>query len=156
MIHDDIHFDGRVRLVLTDAQGMVKDIREAKNQITTLGKEFLCTRAYSNTPTPMSHMGIGDTNTAVSPGHLDLQAPTNKIRSNTGFNTSSIQFSTSNDTIRYVCTFSPGVGTWGSTEAGIFNGASGQTMLSRVIFAVINKAAGDTLQITWDIRSAAS
>ncbi|MDQ3730311.1 MAG: hypothetical protein M3355_12070 [Actinomycetota bacterium] len=35
------------------------------------------------------------------------------------------------------------------TEAGVFNAATAGSMYSRATFAVINKAAGDTLQITW-------
>ena len=43
----------------------------------------------------------------------------------------------------------PGVGTGALTEAGVFDaGAAGNMHLSQT-FSVINKAAGDTLDITW-------
>jgi len=48
-------------------------------------------------------------------------------------------------------TFGAGVGTGAVTEAGIFNASSAGTMLCRTTFSVINKAAADTLGITWTV-----
>ena len=42
------------------------------------------------------------------------------------------------------------------TEAGIFNAASGGTMLCRTVFAVVNKQADDTMTVTWTVTIAAS
>jgi len=41
------------------------------------------------------------------------------------------------------------------TEAGIFNAASSGDMLCRTVFAVLNKAAADSMVITWTITLSA-
>ena len=35
------------------------------------------------------------------------------------------------------------------TESGVFNAASNGTLAARQVFAAINVASGDSLQITW-------
>jgi len=45
----------------------------------------------------------------------------------------------------FEATFDPGEATGAITEAGVFNAAVAGTMLDRVVFAVINKGANDTL-----------
>lgn len=51
----------------------------------------------------------------------------------------------------FTTTFAAGTGTGAITEAGVFNSttAGSGTMLDRVVFAVINKGAADTLQVTF-------
>ena len=51
--------------------------------------------------------------------------------------------------VTYVADWAAGDGTGAITEAGIFNSASAGDMLCRSVFAVKNKAAGDTLTLTW-------
>jgi hypothetical protein len=51
----------------------------------------------------------------------------------------------------YVATFPPGTGTGAVTEAGILDNSTGGTLLCRTTFGVINKAAADTLGITWTV-----
>jgi hypothetical protein len=55
------------------------------------------------------------------------------------------------NTITYTATFGAGVATGAITEAGVFNAASAGTMMCRTVFAVVNKAAGDAVQITWAV-----
>jgi hypothetical protein len=62
----------------------------------------------------------------------------------------------SSNTITYVSSFEAGDATGAITEAGIFNAASGGDMLCRTVFSVINKAADDTLSVTWTITLTAS
>jgi hypothetical protein len=42
------------------------------------------------------------------------------------------------------------------TEAGVFNAATGGDMLCRTVFDVVNKAADDTMAITWTVTLAAA
>ena len=51
----------------------------------------------------------------------------------------------------YIATFPPGTGTGALVEAGLFNAAAAGTLLCRTIYSVINKAAGDSLTVTWTI-----
>ncbi len=51
----------------------------------------------------------------------------------------------------YTATFPPGVGTGALVEAGIFNDPAVGTMLSRVVYPVVNKGAADTMSVTWTV-----
>lgn len=51
-------------------------------------------------------------------------------------------------------TFGAGVGTGAITEAGAFNANAAGTMFNHKTFAVVNKAAGDTLKVTCIITAA--
>jgi len=62
----------------------------------------------------------------------------------------------SNAIITMVCTLGAGVGTGAITEAGVFNVVTQNTtdLLLYASFAAVNKAAGDTLVITWTLTFA--
>jgi hypothetical protein len=51
--------------------------------------------------------------------------------------------------VTYTSTFPAGTGTGAITEAGVFNANPAGTMLCRTTFPVVNKAAGDSIAITW-------
>ena len=55
----------------------------------------------------------------------------------------------STNTITYTATFPAGTGTGAITEAAVLNASSSGTMLCRTTFPVVNKAAGDTIAVTW-------
>ena len=57
----------------------------------------------------------------------------------------------SSNTWNNTATFAPGNGTGAVTEAGLFTAASVGTMFARQVFGAYNKAAGDTLVISWTI-----
>jgi len=61
-----------------------------------------------------------------------------------------------NEKVVYVSTFAAGAATGAVTEAGIFNASTAGDMLCRTVFAVINKAADDTVEITWTITLSAA
>lgn len=52
-------------------------------------------------------------------------------------------------TFTFTTTFAAGTATGAITEAGVINAASAGTLFDRVVFAVINKSAADTLQVTF-------
>jgi len=101
--------------------------------------------------TAFDYVGIGDSNTAESAAHTDLQAATNKKRkAATGTQVTTTQ---TNDTAQLVATFAAAdtlSGTWSVQEAGVFNALTGGTMLFRKIFTAksCNWDAGDTLELT--------
>jgi hypothetical protein len=55
----------------------------------------------------------------------------------------------STNTITYTATFPAGTGTGAITEAAVLNASSTGVMLCRTTFPVVNKAAGDTIAVTW-------
>jgi len=99
----------------------------------------------------MSHMALGSGTTAAAAGNTALES---QLGSRDAL-TSSTQSGTNNESIVYVATFSAGEATGAVTEAGIFNASTSGTMLCRTVFSVVNKAAGDTLQVTWTVTFSA-
>lgn len=144
-IQDTIKMTGRLNIVLTDADGNVKDQREVDNLVVTVGKSYVASRMKDATATAMSHMSVGTTSTAPAVGDTALGAEIASSR------TALTSTTVTTNSVAYVCTFGTGVGTGAIVEAGIFNAASAGTMLCRTTFSVINKGASDTLTITWTV-----
>lgn len=148
MINSKIKATGRLSVVLKDADGNLKEQRDIDNLVVTSGLGYIASRMKDATATAMSHMAIGTGTTAAAAGDTTLgtELDRNALTSTTV---------TSNQ-IEYVASWSAGDGTGAVTEAGIFNAASAGTMLARTVFDVVNKAANDTLSITWTITLSAS
>ena len=148
MLNDIIKIIGAVELVLRGPDGRIKRRLKIPNLVVTAGKVFIAAsmaKTTVNTPAAMTHMAVGTLNTAPVVGDTTLAAEVAASRTALGSTTPS------SATIIYVCTFGAGVGTGALVEAGIFNAGAAGTMLCRSIFSVINKAAGDSLVITWTI-----
>ena len=143
---------GRLTIVLTAPDGTVKDQREIKNLIVTTGIAHITSRMLGTSSGVMSHMGLGAGTTAAAAGDTDLGSLIGS-RKTLG---SATQSGSNNESIVYVTTFDPGEATGAVTEAGIFNASTSGTMLCRTVFPVVNKQAGDTLQITWTVTLSAA
>lgn len=142
MEHDAIGLKGHVRAVLRDARGDIKQVEETDNLITTVGRDAIIERLDSTPATSQpTHMAIGTGGGGPAAGDTTLttELDRNALTSNTA----------SNNVLTMVGDWAAGDGTGAITEAGVFNAASTGTLYSRAVFSVINKAAGDTLQITW-------
>ena len=143
MLQDSIILTGALKIVLTDAQGNIKDEQEVKNLVVTVGKNFIASRMKDATATAMSHMAIGTGTTAAAVGDTTLGTEVGRVA------LTSTTVTTNH--VAYVATFPAGTGTGAITEAGILNAASAGTLLCRTVFSVINKGAADTLGITWTV-----
>ena len=143
MLQDSIILTGALKIVLTDAQGNIKDEQEVKNLVVTVGKNFIASRMKDATATAMSHMAIGSGTTAAAAGDTTLGTELGRVA------LTSTTVTTNN--VAYVATFPAGTGTGAITEAGLFNASSAGTLLCRTVFSVINKGAADTLGITWTV-----
>jgi len=149
MIKDGLKLRGDLGLVLRDKDGNIKEERTEKNLVVSAGLNFICDRMEGTSEAVMSHMAVGSGSTAAAAGDTDLESI---LGSREALDSTTV----STNTITYVSSFEAGDGTGAITEAGIFNAASAGTMLCRTVFSVINKAADDTLQITWTITLSAS
>jgi len=149
MINEDLKLRGDVAIVLKDKDGNVKDSREIHNLVVSAGLEFICSRMAGTSAGVMSHMALGSDTTAAAAGQTDLLSI---LGSREALDSSTA----SNNTVTYVSSFEAGEGTGAVTEAGVFNAASSGTMLCRTVFAVVNKAADDTMSVTWTITLTAS
>lgn len=146
---DTLSVKGDVLILKTDEHGGT-ETREIKNLVVAAGKTFITNRMSANTINVMSHMAVGTGSTAAASGDTALGTEIANARvalSVTGGTPSS-------NTITYTATFPAGTGTGALTEAGIFNASSSGTMLCRTVFPVVNKAAGDTIAVTWVISIA--
>lgn len=142
---------GRLSIVLKDERGAVKDTREIKNLVVNTGLAHITSRLLGTSSGVMSHMALGAGTSSAAAGDTTLGSP---LGSRKAFD-SVTQSGSNNESIVYVTTFSPGEATGAVTEAGIFNASSSGTMLCRTVFSVVNKAAGDTLQVTWTLTFSA-
>ena len=143
MINDSIKVTGELKLTLTRPDGHVKHEVIIPNLVVTTGKNYIASRMKDASATAMTHMAIGTGSTAAAAGDTALGSEAGRVA------LTSTTVSTNN--IAYVATFAAGTGTGAITEAGILNASSSGTLLCRTVFSVINKAAADTLGITWTV-----
>ena len=139
----NMNMTGRIKAVLRDEHGNIKQEFEGPNMVVTAGKTWLMSRATSATADVMSHMAVGSSNTAENASQTALVAQT-AIVALTSSTPSGAQ-------VTYVATFGAGVGTGTIAEAGLFNAASAGTMLARTISVNMTKGATDSLTVTWVI-----
>lgn len=145
-INSDVSAKGWVTITKTNEIGEVTQQFEVPNLVVTTGKVYIAGKMIaqdSDTPTHMSHMGIGIGTTSPDPADTTLGTQTGRV-----LLSGNLQ---ENNSITYTATFPAGTGTGAITEAGIFNAAAAGTMLCRTVFPVVNKQAGDTIAITWKV-----
>jgi hypothetical protein len=146
MFDEALAITGRVTLELLDEHGRLKDFREIENLVTNTGKAAIAGRMVNPAvATHMTHMAVGSGSTAPAASDVALAAEIVRVALATAGGT------LAGAVVTYAATFAPGIGTGALQEAGIFNAPSGVSMQNRTTFAVINKAAGDTLNVTWTV-----
>ena len=149
MINENLKLSGQLNIVLRDKDGNIKEERTEKNLVVSAGLTFIASRMKDATATAMTHMGLGSGTTNAAAGQTDLVT---LLGSREALDSTTA----SSNTIAYVASFEAGDATGAVTEAGIFNAASSGTMLCRVKFNVVNKAADDTMAVTWTITLSAT
>ena len=97
----------------------------------------------------MTHMALGSGTTTEAASQTDL---TTLLGAREALDSTTV---TAN-AVAYVASFEAGDATGAVTEAGIFNASTSGTMLCRTKFNVVNKAADDTMTVTWTITLSAS
>lgn len=145
MFQDTIKITGDLTITLTDQQGNVKDRRDVKNLVVTAGKILIASRLVNGSDPVPGWMELGTSNTAAAVGQTALVSPIS------GSRTALSGTSRVNNVITYTTTFVEGVGTGAITEAGIFNAASGGTMLCRTVFGTVTKEVSDVLTVNWNL-----
>ena len=99
-----------------------------------------------------AYLGVGDSTTAFSAAHTDLQAATNKLR--VGMDATYPQRSSNVLTLR--STFTTGQANYAWDEWGIFNASSGSTMFSRKVEALGTKTSAQSWVLTATVTVAAA
>ena len=152
MINENLKLSGQLNIVLKDKAGNVKDEREVKNLVVNKGLEYIASRMKDASKSVMSHMGLGSGTTAAAASQTDLVT---LLGSREALDSTTISGS-NNEKVVYVSAFEAGDATGAVTEAGIFNASTSGDMLCRTVFSVVNKAADDTMSVTWTITLSAS
>lgn len=152
MINENLKLSGQLSIVLKDKAGNIKDTREVKNLVVNKGLEYIASRMKDASKGVMSHMGLGSGTTAAAASQTDLVT---LLGAREALDSTTIAGS-NNEKIVYVSSFEAGDATGAVTEAGIFNASTSGDMLCRTVFSVVNKAADDTMSVTWTITLSAS
>ena len=145
MIKEKIKVTGKVKIELFGPDGKLKELREIDNLVVTVGLNHIADQMSDGGDGAMSHAAIGTGTDAAVAGdttlqtELDRNALTSKTQGSGG----------DANKIQYIGDWAAGDGTGAITEAGILNAATNGTLLTRIVFAVINKLASDVLRITW-------
>ena len=140
-IQENLKPTGLVKVVHTSATGEILNEFAVKNLVVTSGKNYIASRIKDASATAMTHMAIGTGSTAASAANTTLGTEGGRV--------SLSDTVVSTNTVTYTATFPAGTGTGAVTEAGVFNASSGGTLLCRTTFPAVNKAAGDSIAITW-------
>jgi hypothetical protein len=142
----DVKPKGDVAIRVHGPDGKLKESRDIHNITTTVGKNHIASRMKdSGSPNQMSHMAVGTGATAAAVGDTTLDTELSRIALTTAGGT------VSTNVVTYAATYGAGVGTGALVESGVLNAASVGTLLCRVVFAVLNKGANDSMTITWTV-----
>jgi hypothetical protein len=149
---ESLKLTGQLGIILKDKDGNVKAQREVANLVVNTGLAYIISRMVGTAKNVMSHMAVGAGTSPAAAADTQLGS---QLGSRVSLDSSTISGS-NNEKVVYVCTFGAGAGTGAITEAGIFNASTSGDMLCRTVFAVVNKAADDTMIITWTITLSAT
>lgn len=142
-LQETLGIKGELTISVFDRNGNLKEAKKVPNLVVTVGKNYIASRMVGTASTVMSHMAIGTGTTTPAVGDTALATQAGIV--------SVSAFTASTNTVTATATFPAGTGTGAITEAGIFNASSSGTLLCRTTFPVVNKAAGDSIAITWVI-----
>jgi hypothetical protein len=138
---DTLKMKGELQVVVRGEDGNIKQEFTVPNLVVSAGKTYIASRMTTGATTVMSHMAIGTATTTPAVGNTTLGTEAGRV--------ALASFSNSANAVTATATFPAGTGTGAITEAGIFNANTSGTMLCRTTFPVVNKAAGDSIAVTW-------
>ena len=91
-----------------------------------------------------TYLGVGDSSTAFSAAHTDLQAATNKLR----VAMEATYPQRSSNVVTYKSSFSTAQANWAWQEVGVFNAAAAGQMMSRAVSSLGTKTSASTWVLT--------
>lgn len=151
MFKDYVKATGRLTIEVFGENGQLKEFREINNLVVAVGRYYIAQRMIStgpnSAPTAMSHMALGSSGSAPASGDTALGSELGRV----GLTSGSGTVAANSNSVVYSASFPAGTATGVVREAAIFNAATLGTMLARTTFADVNKAAGDSIAITWTV-----
>lgn len=116
--------------------------------ITNAGAVLAATALINDSATFLNnanaYLGVGDSTTAFSAAHTDLQAASNKLR----VAMDSTYPQRSSNVLTFRSTFTTGQANFAWQEWGVFNASSSGTMFSRKVESLGTKTSAQTWQLT--------
>lgn len=143
-----------VEILHKNPAGEVIDRRVEKNIVVNAGKAGVASRINGDGAAAVFNyvaIGTGSAAAAATDTTLGTEIAADGGQRATA-TVSRITTTVTNDTAKWLITYNF-TGSYAVTESGIFNAASAGTMLARRVFAAINVASGDSIQITWTTQA---
>ena len=141
--NDSVKATGQVSIDIFGPNGELKEKAYIPNLVVAVGRAYIASRMKDDNATAMSHMAVGTGAVAADAADTTLGTEANRqLLSSTVV---------ADNVVTYTANYIAGQGTGALTEAGIFNASSAGTKLCRTVFDVINKAADDSMTITWTV-----
>ena len=145
--HSTAGVSGLCNLKLFGPDGELKDEREVHNQVTLLFDAHIADALSDIGEAVIGYMGIGTATGGKSEASTDLETllDLNALTSTTQ------GAGAADNTVIYIGDWAAADGTGALVEAGIYVGNATGDLMCYADFAVVNKGAADTLQITWTV-----
>lgn len=141
--NDFVKATGQVSIDIFGSNGELKEKAYIPNLVVAVGRAYIASRMKDDSSAAMSHMAVGTGAVAAAAADTTLGTEANRqLLSSTVV---------ADNVVTYTAQYAAGQGTGALTEAGIFNASTAGTMLCRTVFDVINKAADDSMTITWTV-----
>ena len=143
LMNESLKATGQVSVEIFDPSGSLKEKIHIPNLVVTTGRDYIARRMANTDDAVMSHMATGTDNTTPALSDTTLGTENGRVALDST--------AVANNVVTYQATFAPGTSTGALVEAAVLNASSAGTMLCRTTFDVVNKAAADTMVITWAI-----
>lgn len=105
--------------------------------------------SVTNLASGNAYLGVGDSTTAFSAAHTDLQAATNKLRK------LCTTVSRASGVLTFVTTFSTSEANFAWEETGVMNAASAGVMVGRKVQSLGTKTSASSWQLTMTVTVSA-
>ena len=142
-----VELKGRYFVTLYGPDGEVKDRREGENVVTTVGKEWIASLLSSSAAAAATntakYLAIGSDATAEAAANTAMGTELARQTGTASYVSGAIY--------QITATFAAGTGTGAVVEYGLFSTSTGGTLISRDTESVVNKGAGDSLAVTYQL-----
>ena len=154
---DGLKYAGKMTLTLRGPDGKVKETRYEDNTVLSAGLAWLLKITMDDSLTAMNCFYIGCTTSGATVTQTEGTAETVEVYRKEFTFSSGAAVGQGSATSTFGASGAGGDSTTGITEAGIFNGVTGNAssgdgvLLARSVFAAVDKGELDSLEIKWDI-----
>jgi len=141
---DSMGIRGHFEAKLFDKDGNLKDYRSVPNVMTNVGRDCFMAQGFNTSAgsAQFDYVAIGSGVNAAAAS--DTALGSEAVRQEGAYTHTDGQHA-----FQLTETFAAAAGTGSITESGILNASSAGQLFARQVFAVINKGASDSLQVTW-------